>query len=142
MLFTVAFAIRESIEIVSYYKKKFRIRTGNEEDKETVEIRITTLEQHDKVQHDEIRKILKCVEDINDRLVNKEIEDMRKTILDFCSELSSGKKFNKEAFDYIFKTHENYNDILKKYNKENNVINESMKFICNKYQELLNKGEL
>ena len=138
----ILFAIKEIIEIFSYFKKKFRIKTGADEDKETLEERIATLEKHDKWQYNEISKISKGIDDIKDRLLNKEIEDMRKTILDFCAALSSGQKFNRESFDYIFKTDENYDKLLTRYGMENNVINESMKFIREKYQEKLRNGEL
>ena len=141
-LCTIAFAIKELIEIVSYFKKKFRIKTGFDEEKETIEERITTLEKHDKWQYNEISKISQGIDEIKDRLLNKEIEDMRKTILDFCAALSSGQKFNKESFDYIIKTDENYDRLLTRYGMENNVINESMKFIREKYQEKLRNGEL
>ena len=141
-LFAILFAIKEIIEIFSYFKMKFRIKTGADEDKETLEERIATLEKHDKWQYNEISKISKGIDDIKDRLLNKEIEDMRKTILDFCAALSSGQKFNRESFDYIFKTDENYDKLLTRYGMENNVINESMKFIREKYQEKLRNGEL
>ena len=140
--FAILFAIKEIIEIFSYFKKKFRIKTGADEDKETLEERIATLEKHDRWQYNEISKISKGIDDIKDRLLNKEIEDMRKTILDFCAALSSGQKFNRESFDYIFKTDENYDKLLTRYGMENNVINESMKFIREKYQEKLRNGEL
>ena len=138
----ILFAIKEIIEIFSYFKKKFRIKIGSEEDKETLEERISTLEKHDKWQYGEISKISQGIDDIKDRLLNKEIEDMRKTILDFCAALSSGQKFNKESFDYIIKTDENYDRLLTRYGMENNLINESMKFIREKYQEKLRNGEL
>ena len=141
-LCTIAFAIKEIIEIISYFKRKFRIKTGFDEDKETLKERIATLEKHDKWQYSEISKISKGIDEIKDRLLNKEIEDMRKTILDFCAALSSGQKFNKESFDYIIKTDENYDRLLTRYGMENNVINESMKFIREKYQEKLRNGEL
>lgn len=141
-LFAIAFAIKEIIEIVCYFKNKFRIKTGFDEDKETLEERIATLEKHDKWQYSEISKISKGIDEIKDRLLNKEIEDMRKTILDFCAALSSGQKFNKESFDFIIKTDENYDRLLTRYGMENNVINESMKFIREKYQEKLRNGEL
>ena len=141
-LCTIAFAVKEIIEIISYFKRKLRIKTGYEEDKETSEDRIATLEKHDKWQYNEISKISKGIDEIKDRLLNKEIEDMRKTILDFCAALSSGQKFNKESFDYIIKTDENYDRLLTRYGMENNVINESMKFIREKYQEKLRNGEL
>ena len=141
-LFAIAFAIKEIIEIICYFKHKFRIKTGFDEDKETLEERIATLEKHDKWQYSEISKISKGIDEIKDRLLNKEIEDMRKTILDFCAALSSGQKFNKESFDFIIKTDENYDRLLTRYGMENNVINESMKFIREKYQEKLRNGEL
>ena len=141
-LCTIAFAVQEFLEIISYFKKKFRLKTGFDEDKETMEERIATLERHDKWQYNEISKISKGIDEIKDRLLNKEIEDMRKTILDFCAALSSGQKFNRESFDYIFKTDENYDKLLTRYGMENNVINESMKFIREKYQEKLRNGEL
>ena len=141
-LCTIAFAVKEIIEIISYFKRKLRIKTGYEEDKKTLEDRIATLEKHDKWQYNEISKISKGIDEIKDRLLNKEIEDMRKTILDFCAALSSGQKFNKESFDFIIKTDENYDRLLTRYGMENNVINESMKFIREKYQEKLRNGEL
>ena len=141
-LCTIAFAAKEIIEISTYFKKKFRIKTGSDTDKETIENRIATLEKHDKWQYNEISKISKGIDDIKERLLNKEIEDMRKTILDFCSALSSGQKCNKESFDFIFKTDEKYDKLLTQYGMENNVINESMKFIREKYQEKLRNGEL
>lgn len=141
-LCTVSFAIKEIIEVISYFKKKFRIKTGFDEDKKTIEDRITTLEKHDKWQYNEISKISQGIEDIKNRLLNKEIEDMRKTIIDFCAALSSGQKFNRESFDFIFITDENYDKLLTQYGMENNVINESMKFIREKYQEKLRNGEL
>lgn len=141
-LCTVAFAIKEIIEVISYFKNKFRIKTGFDEDKETIEDRIKTLEKHDKWQYNEISKISQGIEDIKNRLLNKEIEDMRKTIIDFCAALSSGQKFNRESFDFIFITDENYDKLLTQYGMENNVINESMKFIREKYQEKLRNGEL
>ena len=141
-VFTILFAIKTIIELFSYFKKKFGIKTGIETEKDSIEGRIAKLEQHDKWQYNEITKISKGIDEIKSRLLNKEIEDMRKTILDFCAALSSGQKFNRESFDYIFKTDENYDKLLTRYGMENNVINESMKFIREKYKEKLRNGEL
>lgn len=66
--FAILFAIKEIIEIISYFKKKFRIKTGSEEDKETLEERISTLEKHDKWQYNEISKISDVVEHIKDEV--------------------------------------------------------------------------
>lgn len=141
-LFAILFATKEVIEIFGYFKKKWRIKTGIEQDKETIEKRIAVLEKHDKWQYCEISKISKGIDDIQEHLLDNEIESMRKTIFDFCSALSAGQNPNKEAFNYVFKIHQKYNELLEKHHKENNVINESMKFIAEKYQDLLRDGNL
>lgn len=78
--FAVLFAAKEIIEIFSYFKKKWRIKTGIEQDKETLENRIKTLEKHDNWQYQEIQKISKGIDDIKDNLVKKELKDKAKTV--------------------------------------------------------------
>lgn len=78
--FAVLFAAKEVIEIFSYFKKKWRIKTGIEQDKETLENRIKTLEKHDNWQYQEIQKISKGIDDIKDNLVKKELKDKAKTV--------------------------------------------------------------
>lgn len=78
--FAILFAAKEIIEIFSYFKKKFRIKTGNEEDKETFENRIKTLEKHDNWQYQEILKISNGIDDIKDNLTKREIKDKAKTV--------------------------------------------------------------
>ena len=140
--FAILFAIKEIIEIFSYFKKKFRIKTGADEDKETLEERIATLEKHDRWQYNEISKISKGIDDIKDTLLEDNIEKKRKSILDFCSSLSNEQKQNSEAFNDIFRTYADYEQILKDNGMENGQAEESMKFIREKYQEKLRNGEL
>ena len=140
-LFAIAFAIKEIIEIVGYFKKKLRIKTGFDEDKETLEERISTLEKHDKWQYNEISKISQGIDDIKNSLLEDNIEKKRKSILDFCSSLSNDQKQNSEAFNDIFRTYADYEQILKDNGMENGQAEESMKFIREKYQEKLHNGE-
>ena len=77
-LFAIAFAIKEIIEIVGYFKKKLRIKTGFDEDKETLEERIATLEKHDKWQYNEITKISQGIDDIKNTLLEDNIEKREK----------------------------------------------------------------
>ena len=133
--------LSEIIEILSYFKKKFRIKTGYDEDKETLEDRISTLEKHDKWQYNEITKISQGIDDIKDALLKDNIEKKRKSILDFCSSLSNNQKQNNEAFNDIFRTYAEYEQILKDNKLENGQAEESMKFIREKYQEKLRNGE-
>ena len=140
--FAILFAAKEIIEIFSYFKKKFRIKTGSEEDKSTIEDRIATLEKHDNWQYKEITKMSKGIENIETELLDNNLERKRKYILDFCSSLSNGQKQNKEAFNNVFKTYKKYEDLLSTHNMENGQAEESMKFISEKYQEFLRNGEL
>ena len=137
----ILFAIKEIIELIAYFKKKFRITTGIEEDKAEEEKRIKTLEAHDRWQYNEIQKIEDILKDIQENFVDDRINTLRWRILDFSSGLSGGRKYNKEAFEQIIKMDEKYEAILTKYHKTNDVINESMKFIKDKYQEKLLNGE-
>ena len=139
--FAILFGVKETIEILSYFKKKFRIKTGFDEDKETLEDRIATLEKHDKWQYNEISKISQGIDDIKDALLKDNIEKKRKSILDFCSSLSNNQKQNNEAFNDIFRTYAEYEQILKDNKLENGQAEESMKFIREKYQEKLRNGE-
>ena len=139
--FAIAFAAKEIIEICSYFKKKFRIKTGKDEDKITLEKRIETLEKHDNWQYNEITKISQGIDDIKNSLLEDNIEKKRKSILDFCSSLSNDQKQNSEAFNDIFRTYADYEQILKDNGMENGQAEESMKFIREKYQEKLHNGE-
>ena len=140
-IFLFLFAAKEIIDLVSYFIKKGRIKTGFVQDKENVEKRLITLEEHDKWQYNEISKISKGIDDIKDTLLEDNIEKKRKSILDFCSSLSNDQKQNSEAFNDIFRTYADYEQILKDNGMENGQAEESMKFIREKYQEKLHNGE-
>lgn len=139
--FAVLFAAKEIIEIFSYFKKKLRLKTGNDEDKETIENRIKTLEKHDNWQYQEILKISKGIDDIKINLVQKEISDIRWELLDFCSALTSGREYNREAFEHIFRTYEDYEKILADNHMSNGYIVESMKAVREIYHNKLVSGD-
>lgn len=86
-LFAILFAAKEVIEIFGYFKKKLRIKTGNEEDKETVENRIKTLEKHDNWQYQEIQKISRGIDDIKKSLDINEKETNQRIIVQYGAEL-------------------------------------------------------
>lgn len=79
-LFAILFAVKEVIEIFGYFKKKFRLKTGIDEDRETVENRIKRLEKHDNWQYQEIQKISRGIDDIKDNLTKREVKDKEKTV--------------------------------------------------------------
>lgn len=77
---------------------------------------------------------------LTDLFVNKEIEDLRWTILDFTASLSDGKKYNREAFDQVMRLYHRYEKILDEHEMENGLVEESVKFIQEKYHEKLKNG--
>lgn len=135
--FAILFGMKEIIEIFSYFKNKFRVKTGVEEDKEDIEKRIATLEANDVWQREEISKISDGIKKINETLVDSEIDTLRWELLDFCSALIGGRKYNKEAYEHIFRTYEKYENILKENNMTNGYVDESMKVVREIYHERL-----
>ena len=104
------------------------------------------LEEHHKkdvsesIKHDE--KIEKNLEVLTSMVLDKAIDDYRYEILDFCSALSNGRKYNRESFNHIFSVYEKYEKILKENKMENGLVEESIKFIREKYSEKLKNGEI
>lgn len=86
-IFIILFAMKEFIELFSYFKKRFRIKTGVDTEKETIEGRISKLETHDKWQYNEISKISKGIDEIKSSLAQKEIKDKAKTVATLRSQL-------------------------------------------------------
>lgn len=140
-VFVIMFAIKAIVDIVGYFKGKLGITTGFEQDRAEEERRIRTLESHDRWQYNEIQKIEELLKDIQENCIDERISTLRWRILDFTSGLAGGRRYNKETFEQVFDMDRQYEDILKKYNKTNDVVNESMKFIKDTYQQKLRNGD-
>lgn len=139
-LFIFILGIDKIISLFKKVKTSLRIKFGYEEDKETIEDRISVLEKHDNWQYREISKISQCVTDIDKRMLDKDIDDMRWELLDFCSALTGGRKYNREAFDHIFRIYEKYERILEQNEMTNGFVDESMKYVREIYYENLKNG--
>ena len=87
-----------------------------------------------------VSEIGKNVSNLTELFVSKEIEDLRWTILDFTASLSDGKKYNRESFDHIMRMYHKYEKILDEHGMENGLVEESVKFIQEKYHEKLQNG--
>lgn len=86
-VFLLLFAIKEIIDLISYFKKKGRIKTGSEQDKENVENRLITLEKHDNWQYKEISKISQGIDDIKKRMDLNEEETRQRIVVQFGAEI-------------------------------------------------------
>ena len=125
-----------------YHQQSIRIRDGLEKNQQKLDKNQQYLEMHqEEMKQDlfEIRTSLSCIQKM---LLKNTIETKRKNILDFCATLSNKQKQNKEAFNEIFRTYEDYEKILKDNDMENGQTEESMKFISEIYQQMLRDGDL
>ena len=77
---------------------------------------------------------------LTDMFIDKNIEDMRWEILNFCSALTSGRKYNKESFNHVIQIHEKYEKILEENNMENGQVTASMEVIMDIYKDKLKNG--
>lgn len=141
-VFALLFGIKEIIELLSYFKRKFGVKTTLDTNKESMENRIATLEEHDNWQYKEISNISSGVEEIRQNLLSKEIQDLRWELLDFCSALTNGRIYNREAFEHIFMTYEDYEKILSENGMTNGYVEESMDVIKEMYHEQLASGKI
>ena len=97
--FTILFGIKEIIEICLYFKKRFRIKFGREEDKEIIEDRILVLEKHDNWQYKEISKMSKGIDDIKCQLTEKERADKERTVATLRNQLYGlDTKFSEKGY--------------------------------------------
>lgn len=88
------------------------------------------------------QELIDDVRKLTSLFVEKEIDDMRWEILNFCSALSNGRKYNRESYAHVFSIYEKYERILKENKMENGLVEESMAFIRERYQEALKSGEI
>jgi seryl-tRNA synthetase len=113
-------------------------KTLHEEMKQYSENRIKDREQSMQIQ----KELTSSMAKLAAMFLDKEIDDMRWEILNFCASLSNGKKYNRESYAHVFSVYEKYERILDENNMENGLVEDSMAFIRERYQEDLKNGEL
>lgn len=92
---------------------------------------------HSDEKDEELRK---DIQKLTSLFVEKEIDDLRWKILDACSALSNGRRYNREMFDHIIRMYDKYEKILEEHDMENGLIEESIKFVRQKYRKYLENG--
>ena len=88
------------------------------------------------------KELIDDVRKLTSLFVEKEIDDMRWEILNFCAALSDGRKYNRESYAHVFSAYKKYEKILKENEMENGLVEESMAFIKERHREALKNGEL
>ena len=151
-LFVILFgfvAIAQIIEKVSIYvgKPVSWVRNKNKDHETIVKITETMealrkqqdTDREQSIKHDEA--IRNDLEKFSTMFLDKSVEDMRWRILDFSSAISNGRKFNRESYDFIIKTYDQYEKILREQGKTNGVIDETILYIKDEFREHLKNGD-
>ena len=73
-------------------------------------------------------------------LFNKEIDDIRTTILDFSNAVMNGRDYNKEQYEHIIDLYDKYEKILDQNGMTNGRVTASMEFVLKNYQDLMDNG--
>ena len=112
-----------------------------------MEQKIADFEQSQHNYHDQsinIRDNQKVLQDgINELktlLINKEIDDIRTTILDFSNAVMNGRDYNKEQYEHIIDLYDKYEKILEQNGMTNGRVTASMEFVLKNYQDLMDNG--
>ena len=103
--------------------------------------RIDSLVDSSKQRDTSVEAISNGLEKLTKMFVDGQISDMRHRILNFAASVSSGKKYNMEAYQYTLQIYEDYERILKENKLTNGLVEESVEYIRSSYQEHLKNGD-
>ena len=90
---------------------------------------------------DDNQKVLQDgINELKTLLINKEIDDIRTTILDFSNAVMNGRDYNKEQYEHIIDLYDKYEKILEQNGMTNGRVTASMEFVLKNYQDLMDNG--
>lgn len=158
-VFLVAEILKALQNILGFFIQKFfGIKTMAMKHREIGEITIKNQEEikelirtQDKIKEksmEEDERIESKVNDLGNKLdevadlvFRMQINNMRAEILDFASGAGSNKRvYSREHYSQIFKLYSEYENLLKKHNLTNGLVNESMEIIHKSYRKNVEKG--
>lgn len=126
-------------EIESLKKDVSELKNSIDEIKDN---RIHDREQSVKIQHDlldNLSQFSNTLNEIKADIIDEKLERKRWNILNFADELKHNDgETDRERFDNVFRDYDDYERIIRERNLTNGFIEESIKFIKTKYQEMLN----
>lgn len=122
----------EHIEHETWHKQSITIRDNLAENQHKLE------ETQASFMHT-LSEISKSLAELKADFLDERLERKRWNILNCASKLRNGDTVDMEEFINVFQDYDSYEEIIKKNGLTNGLIEESIKFIREKYQELLCK---
>lgn len=152
-VFVILIGIKAIVSLFEWFIEKLGLETKcikrKREDHELLIKTSQNLLELQKRHNDDMRKsdrhneeIQKDLKELKSLFLSKEIDDIRWEILDFSSAIVNKRKYNREAYNHIFRQYEKYEKVLKENNMENGLIEESIKVIKEIYHDGLKNGEI
>ena len=80
------------------------------------------------------------INELKTLLINKEIDDIRTTILDFSNTVMNDRDYNKEQYEHIIDLYDKYEKIIEQNGMTNGRVTASMEFVLKNYQDLMDNG--
>lgn len=80
------------------------------------------------------------INELKTLLINKEIDDIRTTILEFSNNVMNDRDYNKEQYEHIIDLYDKYEKILEQNGMINGRVTASMEFVLKNYQDLMDNG--
>ena len=80
------------------------------------------------------------INELKTLLINKEIDDIRTTILEFSNTVMNERDYNKEKYEHIIDLYDKYEKILEQNGMTNGRVTASMEFVLKNYQDLMDNG--
>lgn len=80
------------------------------------------------------------INELKTLLINKEIDDIRTTILEFSNTVMNDRDYNKEQYEHIIDLYDKYEKILEQNGMTNGRVTASMEFVLKNYQDLMDNG--
>ena len=151
-IFVILFALVSIFQVIEkvsvYIGKPVKWIKNKNDDHEAIEKLTETIgmlkkqqdtDREESIKHDQ--RIRDEIDRFSEMFFEKSTEDMRWRILDFASAISNGRKFNRETYDFIIKTYDQYERILREQGKTNGVIDETIVYIKDAFREHLKNGD-
>ena len=138
--------VRSDIKELKYSMKEsfdnsVKYRQISIEKEQNLNNRIDGLVNSSKQRDVSVEAISSGLEKLTKMFIEGQISDMRHRILSFAASISSGKKYNMEAYQFIMTSYSEYEKILEEHGMTNGLVEESIEFIRSSYQEHLKNGD-
>lgn len=117
-------------DLENYKKKNYEEQLGRREQSLDIQKKLTQNQE----------KLESQLSDLHDIFVDKQIDDMRWSIINLATKVSEGKPCNKDSYQHCFKIYKKYEDIIAANHMTNNEVDISMEIIKKSYKEKLLSG--